>query len=535
MKKYYYLNLLFIAMAPLLFVGCSDSDDEEVVVIDNYYQEGSDVGYKSVVFDLPDASRLEDVKEHIYINLEMSGIENQVNYILPVKLSVDNGKMTVEAITGIINIMPHQDYYLNGVIFPNEPIISRSDTDTDDSANDVRLGVKVLMADPNNIALSDELIFDGDTIVDQDGNTIVNITCEEDLLELSRQYDLLTGDESVCIYRQTSYLTLSTFTWSPIGSRNLYTESGRKPFGQTYDGNGYYINHMHIYNLEPAALFSTLGDGAVVKNLKIENSDISALSGSAALASYVESGANVTIENLVLDSGTIAGVGNIGGVIGENYGDISFVDCVAEINLYYEDYNSTAEDNTSAYLGGFVGYNEGSLSFSGCSYYGNIEDSNIMSAYAGGFVGYSLNGTLTFDKCTTAGFYKGFLYCGGLVAYANGSTITATDIEVGQFYEIDLNHDSDEIYKELIDSRMAIYVDDRDCYAAGAIGYANGGSITNMGLTIHNSTSSSDDDYNRCMIYKDSDNSSAHIGNYVGNISDTNYSNSTGAFSIISE
>ncbi len=526
-------------------VGCSDNDDENDVipVEDNYYQEDSDVGYNSVTFELPDMPRLEDVKEHIYINLEMSGVEDHENYIVPVKLSIDDGKMTAEAITGIINTMPHQDYYLNGVIYPEIPVISRSIESSIDGGYDTRLGVLISMDDPNSIALSDELVIDGDSFKDSNGNVVVNITGADDLFELARQYDLYSGDEVECIYRQTALINLYGYVWSPIGSRNLYTTSGVKPFTQTYDGNGYDINHMSSYELEATALFSTLGDGAVIKNLAIENTSITSHSGSASLASYVDAGSDVNIENFYLDGCTVQGIGNVGGAIGENRGTITFNNCAGEVDVYFKDDNSDLSDNTTSHLGGFVGYNEGTLTFTDCAYYGTIEDTDLNNAHIGGYVGNSNGGKITFSNCTTGGYQDGFLYGGGFIGYAHNTTISATDCTVGRYNELSMinsnksttsySGDSVTVTREMIDSRLIMYLHSRSCYAAGVIGYDEGCTISKLDVSIYNSTTTTNAAYKRCVMYKDSSNTSSHITNYVANQSDSSYSQCTGSFTIL--
>ena len=154
-------------------------------------------------------------------------------------------------------------------------------------------------------------------------------------------------------YKQIADIDISSYTnWMPIGGNgypgtpgaNLSAAEGY--FVGTYDGGGFVITGLTInrtgYANEPKdhetfgvnqGLFNNIRDGGVVKNLGLENINITARSYAGGIAGVNESGG--TISNCYV-TGKITGggtdPGNFGGIVGQNSGLIEFCYSTAEIS-----------------------------------------------------------------------------------------------------------------------------------------------------------------------------------------------------------
>jgi hypothetical protein len=162
------------------------------------------------------------------------------------------------------------------------------------------------------------------------------------------------------------------------GSSSIWYFQG-EPFVGSLDGNGHIIKNLTIDDVNQSylGLFGCIGTGGEIKNLKLENVDLT-------------------------------GYRNAGAVGGENKGSI--INCFSDVNVQV-DYR---------YAGGIVGENDGNISLSSSI-------SNIYGyASLGGLVGWN-NGTI--DKCDSEGVVETNVdfgpYCGGLVGYNNGNILNS--------------------------------------------------------------------------------------------------------------
>ncbi len=197
--------------------------------------------------------------------------------------------------------------------------------------------------------------------------------------------------------------------WEPIGH-------GELPFVGYYDGNGYTISNLYMYNQRQSGLFGCIGyDSELrseVRNVKLVNVDIKVnyACGIGALA-----GSNYGIVENSYASGTINGEYEfIGGLVGENHGSI--------INSGFE--GTVISSGQS--VGGLVGYNSEDR-----NEYDDFEEGFIENCYAevtvfgteyvGGLVGGNA-GRITESHAVIHDIVDGNKYAGGLVG-DNGGTI----------------------------------------------------------------------------------------------------------------
>lgn len=157
--------------------------------------------------------------------------------------------------------------------------------------------------------------------------------------------------------------------WEPIGN-NL------SPFAGSYNGNNKAIKNLTINRPDEnnVGLFGYVGYGATLKNVKLENADIQ-------------------------------GNGAVGGLIGENYGDIT--DCSASGSV-------TAEGNNA---GGLIGYNDRDITVSNSSATGAV----LAASNAGGLIGFNSIATVT--DCYATGMVNAANNAGGLIGEKDGGKI----------------------------------------------------------------------------------------------------------------
>lgn len=158
--------------------------------------------------------------------------------------------------------------------------------------------------------------------------------------------------------------------WLSIGSNARFCAK--------FDGNGYVVSNLYIMNSfnkkEYLGLFGFCGRGCEIKNLGIEDVDITTIGATGALAGYVE---NVTISNCYVKRGKINGCGNAGGLFGHlaGYDNISLVtDCYSDVSV-----------TSTQYAGGISGL-MGNAIVRNCSSYSIIK-SLTKEGGAGGITG----------------------------------------------------------------------------------------------------------------------------------------------------
>ncbi|WP_409226792.1 GLUG motif-containing protein [Gudongella sp. SC589] len=254
--------------------------------------------------------------------------------------------------------------------------------------------------------------------------------------------------------------------WNPIGS-------GSAPFEGSYDGDGYSIEGLYINRSigRYQGLFGYVGSSAVLKNMDLSNSYVSADQYTGTLVGYNAgeisncSSSNVEVLNgwdyagglvgfnsgTIYDSSTTGIVKtsdfNAGGLVGSNYGVIE--DCFSEADLAPVD---AASGGYPYQMGGLVGYNSGGTiegsyakgdvtgwktigGLVGENFEGSVINSNAEGnvsgneEYIGGLVGINGYNSIIRDSYAT-GNANGVYYVGGLVGY-NSSLVEGSHHRIG--------------------------------------------------------------------------------------------------------
>ena len=132
---------------------------------------------------------------------------------------------------------------------------------------------------------------------------MIQITCAEDLLELSRNCALDTWSQGKHV-ALTADISLAGTGYTPIPT-----------FGGTFDGGGYTISGLDLSSgLTPAGVFGTLQEGAVVKDLHVTGSIEPSGHGSSIGGI---AGENYGVIAACSFSGTITGTDRVGGIAGQ--------------------------------------------------------------------------------------------------------------------------------------------------------------------------------------------------------------------------
>ncbi len=199
-------------------------------------------------------------------------------------------------------------------------------------------------------------------------------------------------------------------------------------FSGNFDGNGHKIFNLTIDTVgmgyDFLGLFGRTETGTVIKNLGIEDCNITGGDDSDYLSGLIGFNYSSTISNCY-STGSITGGDEsryLGGLVGQDsYGSIS--SCYATCTV-------TGKRN----IGGLVGINLGCIS--NCYADGNVAGINY-SYYTGGLTGSNAISTSTVSNCYSVALVSGggdlANHTGGLVGYDNGSiTNSFWDIETSE-------------------------------------------------------------------------------------------------------
>ena len=249
---------------------------------------------------------------------------------------------------------------------------------------DMRWYTSDTMAQTYTISTADELA--GLARLVNEGNTFSGRTI------------VLGDDVDLSSYGQQNASFNSGRGWIPIGQ--LVSSSVAHQFGGTLDGNGKTISGLYINStVQRIGLFGRV-NGGTVKDLALVDVEVVGGEYTGGLAGYVTDG---TVENCYV-TGTVRGVGNVGGLVGYLGGSTATVR-----NCYSE-----ARVNGAGSVGGLIGT--------------NIAGATVTNSYATGTVsgnGGSIGGLVgdlgsaTVANCYATGAVSGNTNVGGLVGYGN--------------------------------------------------------------------------------------------------------------------
>ena len=197
------------------------------------------------------------------------------------------------------------------------------------------------------------------------------------------------------VFRQTTNLD-----WNEMKSSLSYGLEKREKFAGIYDGGGYAINNLSFSGASAddnvdVGLFRTLGNGAEIKNLKLQSSTgFNGIKDRGGMLAGSASG-TITIKNVQI-VGSIGSNGPDGGVT--TGGLIGYV---KDANLTIEGVQlNLTITNMNKHIGGLIGWLENSTLKINNVYTPNFEINIYADAYIGGFVGVVKNSS--FDISVSA-------------------------------------------------------------------------------------------------------------------------------------
>ena len=198
-----------------------------------------------------------------------------------------------------------------------------------------------------------------------------------------------------------------------IGYWETWYTSNNKPFTGIFDGNNYTISNFtySVASRNGVGVFTCLGSGAEIKNLRLENADVNSPGG------YVTGGlvghSEGTISNCSI-SGSITGLRYVGGLAGHN-DEGSVFNCSVQGTVI----------GSSFAIGGLVGDSSGFIS--------NCHTAGLVKGGGGGLVGES-HGLVT--HCYSTATVQGESCVAGLVGISHFGMISncfATGDVTGDF------------------------------------------------------------------------------------------------------
>ncbi len=446
MKSSIYMVASMVLLA-LFAVSCNDDDDS--TYLDNTIEGSEGVGMKRLSFDLPAISKLIVVSGLDGVILEMKGVDDMQTYDITADITLDGDVISICAEEDEdLSAMPHQEYYLNFIKFYSND--SDSTRGVSDDERSIILGVLIDILDPNNIDVKskyDEVMECFGSGSEDDPYSIVTILCVEALIldKLTTATDELTFQN--VYFRQTRDINFkeeyALFDgWTAMGKFNT---NGVKPsFCGVFDGGRNIIQELLVYSDSSSALFYSLGDGAIIRNIKMTDLDIDGGLYAGAIACM--SSGDVLIDNVDV-YGDVRGAGSVGGMIGE--GSATFNDCYVSMDI--RDNGDCSDDSVTTAIGGFIGNATGDCSFDVCAYAGAISNSSDDSYDGGGYIGSvaddSAGHNISFVNCAVAGTIgsSSFDNVGGLIGYCgSNSEVLVDDVIIGSELYMDVNNASTE-------------------------------------------------------------------------------------------
>ena len=233
--------------------------------------------------------------------------------------------------------------------------------------------------------------------------------------------------------------------WTPIGT-------SVNPFGSEIDGGGHRITGLYINrSADFQGLFGCVANSGVVRNVGVENADITSKNYVGGVAGY----ANGMVENCY-SAGTVSGVFSVGGVAGHVYqgtvqncygaGDVSGdtnvggVVGMATYETTLVNCYSIGDISGSENVGGVVGQVSNGLAQNCAALNSSLSGLMQVGRVAGYNNNSTLSGNMAFESMT--------VMQGGSVKtpdegadQVDGASKTATDINAAGFFKALFNHD----------------------------------------------------------------------------------------------
>jgi protocatechuate 3,4-dioxygenase beta subunit len=247
-------------------------------------------------------------------------------------------------------------------------------------------------------------------------NTAYQIANSYDLAMLAANTNAISSYSGGKYFKQTADVVLnstissSAKQWTPIGSHD-------NSFSGTYDGSGYTISGLYIYDKniytgQAKALFG-YARNASIKNVGIINSEFT---GAADVGSLVAISVKSIVENCY-NTGAVAGELYIGGLIAQNEGVIK--------NCYNTGNVTAATRSTGGCVGGVVGLAHIDTEVTNCVYLGT----SIIGYNAGRIASpYTTDKLGAFNNCYARSdmTINGAAVSGGTATNTNGKDLVVS-------------------------------------------------------------------------------------------------------------
>lgn len=211
------------------------------------------------------------------------------------------------------------------------------------------------------------------------------------------------------------HLTSSFILTNDIDASQILFTTIPGEFTGKLDGAGHAINNLTISG--NGSIFNSLSQGAVIKNLCINNVRIASTSGSTA-GTLAGTASGAKVDNV-----------HIMGLTADFSKDITFGGLIGSAYLYTAITNSSVSAaninaTRSVYLGGICGDMRTASSVSSCSFAGAIHG----GSYVGGIVG-SMNSDNNISDCHVDADIVAMNNVGGIAGYLNSGLITRCYVE----------------------------------------------------------------------------------------------------------
>ena len=270
-------------------------------------------------------------------------------------------------------IIDANNFVEDSVIIEIDPIEAESDI----AAIDID-------AESGYYLIDTDLLFGGNEVIIekaelQDDQLIIEIPYESESgrLILDSQFAMFSGENAIRLYTDKISLKFNVYIWTKViktpadlqvlslatyGHYKLGNDislasadplsGGDYVFTGVFDGCGYTISYLQV---EEAGLFTTVGNGAIIKNLKLTNAQISSDAEKVGvLIKTVKKDSSITLSNIeaeIINKGECSG------------GFIGVTESNTEVNL--NDINAYVYSDGTEERGAVLGASAGSLKTSG--------------------------------------------------------------------------------------------------------------------------------------------------------------------------
>ena len=232
------------------------------------------------------------------------------------------------------------------------------------------------------------------------------------IIKNSRHLNNITGISTENKYfLQKADIDLQSQSFTPLCAE-LSASDYNGEFKGTYDGGGYEIDNISFNSSgsNVVGLFSTIAANGIVKNVTLSNINIAAGNFVGGIAGKCLG----TIENCIVESGSVTGNARVGGIVGQlPKGVPSVKKCINKANV------KSVMTSGESFVGGIVGQSDqitrGTVIISQC---GNEGEIYSACNYVGGIIGRSVIKS-GINQCYNKGKVKGARFVGGILGQSN--------------------------------------------------------------------------------------------------------------------